>query len=313
MAHLPIGISFSRPSPSALIDAIVTAEQRGLEQAWSTVGGTGPDAVTAFAAAAVRTQRIRLGTSIVPAYTRHPVVLASQALVLANLAPGRFRLGVGPSHRPTIQGMFGIRMEHPLVYVREYLTVLRQLLWDGSADVSGEFFSVHAALPPGTQPPRTPLLLSALRPRAFRQAGEIADGAISWVCPIPYLTSVAQPAMRAGAESAGREVPPLIAHVPVVVTGDRQQAMETGREYLSRYARLPFYAGMFTEAGYEVENDAVPDALVSELVVWGDAGQVTHALEGILSRGIDELLVTVLPGPRQEQQEGSLIEAISSG
>src|SRR5947209_5175822 len=312
MARLPIGISLSRPSPSALVEAIVEAGPAGPPTPWSTVRGTNPDAITTFAAAATRTQRIQLGTSIVPAYPRHPVMLATQALVLADLAPGRFRLGIGPSHRPTIEGMFGIPMERPLVYMREYLTVLRGLLWEGEADLTGEFFSVHATLPPGMTPPRTPLLLSALRTNAFRQAGEIADGAISWVCPLPYLLDRALPAMRDGAQSAGRDVPPLIAHIPVVVSEDREKVRAGGRRFLDRYARLPFYAGMFAEAGYEVKGDGeVSDSLVDELVVWGDAAQVVRRARDILSQGIDELLLTVLPGEDQEQQERSLIQAIA--
>lgn len=312
MTRLPIGISLSRSLPSALIEAIVAAEQAGLSTAWSTIAGTAPDAVTTFAAAATRTDRIQLGTSIVPAYPRHPVMLATQALVLADLAPGRFRLGIGSSHRPTIEGVFGLRMDRPLVYMREYFTVLRQLLWEGNTEFSGEFFTVHAALPTGMAPPRTPLLLSALRPNAFRQAGEIADGAISWVCPIRYLLSTARPALQDGAASAGRETPPLIAHVPVVVSEDRESAHAIGRRFLNRYARLPFYAGMFARAGYELQDDGeVPASLIENLVVSGDAAQVRDTLTGILSREIDELLVTVLPGPEQEQQEQTLIEALS--
>src|SRR5688572_13192968 len=114
---------------------------------WSTVGGTNPDAVTLFAAAAAKTSRIGLGTAIVPTYPRHPIALASQALVLGALAPGRFRLGIGPSHRPTMEGMFGLTMNKPLEHLREYLTVLRSLLWDGSVAFSGAHFRVKAALP----------------------------------------------------------------------------------------------------------------------------------------------------------------------
>jgi F420-dependent oxidoreductase-like protein len=313
MTRPPIGLSLSRPSPSALVDAIVDAEQAGLPTVWSTVGGTNPDPVTAFAAAAIRTKQVQLGTSIVPAYPRHPIVLATQALVLADLAPGRFRLGIGPSHRPTIEGMFGIRMERPLVYMREYFIVLRELLWNGSAEFRGEFFHVHASLAAGTMPPRTPLLLSALRPNAFRQAGQIADGAISWVCPINYLVSVAKPAMREGAEAAGRETPPLIAHVPAVVNEDRQTARAIGRQFLNRYARLPFYVGMFAQAGYEVGDDGeVPESLVDAVVVSGNASQIVRALQDILAQGIDEVLVTVLPSPDQERQEQSLMQALSA-
>ena len=80
---------------------------------WSTAGGTAADAVTMFAVAAARTTRINLGTSVVPTYPRHPIVLAAQALAIAAFAPGRFRLGVGPSHRPTIEGMFGLPFDTP--------------------------------------------------------------------------------------------------------------------------------------------------------------------------------------------------------
>src|SRR5690348_16973288 len=95
---LPIGIGVTRPSPRLVIEAVVRAEEDGVPAVWSTVVGTFPDAVTSLALAAARTRRIALGTSIVPAYGRHPLTLASQALVFADIAPGRFRLGMGPSH-----------------------------------------------------------------------------------------------------------------------------------------------------------------------------------------------------------------------
>lgn len=310
---LPIGLAITPRSPSATVEAVIRAEAAGLSTLWSTVGGTNPDAVTTLAVAAAQTQRIHLGTSIVPAYPRHPIVLASQALVFADLAPGRFRLGVGPSHRPTIEGVFGIPMRRPLVYTREYLTVLRQLLWEGRTNVDGEFLHVHADLPPTVTPPRTPLLLSALRPNAFEQAGEIADGAISWVCPIPYLVDTALPALARGAERAGRPRPPLVAHVLVALTANEETALGTGREFLTRYARLPFYAAMFAMAGYPVgEEGGASDALVRELVVAGTAPQVMNRLRQILATGVDELLVTLLPVGESETIEAEFIAAVTS-
>lgn len=276
------------------MDAVAAAEEEGGYSAWSTAGGTRPDAMAIFAAAALRTASIKLGTSIVPAYPQHPIVLASQALVLADLAPGRFRLGVGPSHRPTIEGRFGIPMRSPLRYMRDYVTVLRQLLWEGKTDFEGEYFNVHASLPEGRTPPRTPILLSALRPNAFRQAGEIADGAISWVCPRQYLADTALPAIRSGAQIAHRETPPLIAHVPVAYTDDGALARDTARSFLTTYARLPFYARMFEAAGHDVSN-GVSDALIRDLVVSGTGPTVVNRLRDVLSLGAAEVLVSLLP------------------
>lgn len=312
MAPLRAGLVIRRPDPTATIEAIVRAEERGVPAIWSTVGGTAPDAVTLFAAAAVRTRTIGLGTSIVPTYPRHPVALATQALVLANLAPGRFRLGIGPSHRPTIEGMFGIPMGKPLDHLREYLTVLRGLLWEGGTDFEGTYYRVHAKLPPGATPPRTPLPISALRANAFRLAGEIADGAISWVCPVPYLINTALPALRAGAAAANRPAPPLIGHIPVAMHTDRDAVREAMRAQLGSYGRLPFYAGMFADAGFPVGPDgAMSDALLDALVVSGDASAVRARLEEIQAAGIDELLILMLPIRDAEAEEEALAALLS--
>ena len=294
MASLPIGLAIARSTTADAVDAAAAAEEEGGYAVWSTVGGTAPDAMAIFAAVALRTTSIRLGTSIVPAYPRHPIVLASQALVLDDLAPGRFHLGVGPSHKPTIEGVFGISMGNPLRYMCEYVTILRQLLWKGKTDFDGEYFNVRASLPEGRTPPRTPILLSALRPNAFRQAGEIADGGISWVCPRQYLANVALPSIRAGAQAAHREPPPLIAHVPVAYTDDSALAQDTAHSFLARYARLPFYARMFEAAGHNVSN-GVSDTLMADLVVSGTGPAVVNRLRDVLSLGAAEVLVSLLP------------------
>jgi len=87
-----------------------------------------PDALTTFAAAAAKTSTIRLGTSIVPTYPRHPLILAQQALALYDIAPGRLRLGIGPSHRSIIEDTYGLQQRTPLAHLREYVEVLRAAL-----------------------------------------------------------------------------------------------------------------------------------------------------------------------------------------
>jgi F420-dependent oxidoreductase-like protein len=313
MATPPMGLLVERPNPTATLELIDRAEQHGVPTAWSTIGATNPDAVTLFAAAATRTHHIALGTSIVPIYPRHPLVLASQALVLADLAPGRLRLGIGPSHRPIIEGMFGIPIVRPLVYMREYLTVLRQLLWGGQVDLAGEFLNVHATLPAGTTPPRIPLLISALGANSFRLAGEAADGAISWMCPITYLTQTALPALRTGAASAQRAAPPLIAHVPVAMHTDRDAVRAAARQRLGTYGRLPFYARMFADAGYPIPDDGtMPDALFDALVVSGEPAQVAARLAEIRATGIDEVLVQPVSVADQATEEAALFAALAA-
>ena len=293
MPQLRAGLVIPRQSPTATLAAIERAEERGVPAVWSTVGGPAPDAVTIFAAAAVRTSQIGLGTSIVPTYPIHPIKLVSQALAIDGLAPGRFRLGVGPSHRPTIEGSFGLPMGKPLDHLREYVTILRDLLWAGRTSFAGDYFRVQAEIPAGTAPPRVPILISALRSNAFRLAGELTDGAISWICPVDYLIGTALPALRAGAAAAGRPAPPLVGHVPVAVHTDREAVRAAARAQFAMYGRLPFYRNMFADAGFPIGADnALPDALLDTLVVSGDAATVRARLAAIQAAGVDELLIT---------------------
>jgi F420-dependent oxidoreductase-like protein len=287
-----VGISLPAADAPAQVEAIVEAEAAGVGHLWMTQNPMSNDSLTIFAAALARTSRVRLGTSIVPTYPRHPLALAQQAATVAALAPGRLRLGVGPSHRPTIERAYGLPMETPLEHLKEYVAVLRAALWEGAVDYHGRFFTARTQLNRVT---RVPLLIAALGAGAFRLAGEISDGAISWNCPLPYLIDVARPALRAGAQAAGRPVPPLIAHVWVAFSTDAAAVRAAAKKALAGYARLPFYASMFAAAGYPVQPDgSVSDALAESLVVMGDEATVAARLDALLDSGLDELLLTGL-------------------
>ncbi|HKP53222.1 MAG TPA: LLM class flavin-dependent oxidoreductase [Chloroflexia bacterium] len=291
-----------------LVDLIVQAEEAGVKQVWATQGGASTDLLTAYAAAFQRTGEIRLGTSIVPIYPRHPLALAQQAATAAGLGPGRLRLGVGTSHRPSIEGVYGMKMEEPLEYLKEYVQVLRAALWDGSIDHKGRFFTAKVRM---NHPQPVPVLMATLGEKAFRLAGEISDGAISWNVPARHLLNVALPALREGAKSAGRTAPPLVAHVPVVLSEDAAVARAAAKKALSVYARLPFYYNMWAAAGYPLEaEDSVSDDLVDNLVVIGDEAAVAARLHELLDLGLDELLLNGLPAGDAVTERTRLIRLI---
>lgn len=313
MPSLNAGLVIAQPTPQAFVDAIVRAEQRGVRKVWSTVGGLQPDAVTLFAAAASLTSRITLGTSVVPVYPRHPFALGTQVAALEGLAPGRFLIGIGTSHRPAMEGMFGIPMGKPLSYLREYLMVLRALLWEGAVEHSGDQFTVNGSLPETVTPPQTPLLLSALRANAFQAAGELSDGAISWVTPVPYLVNTALPNLRAGADAARRERPPLIAHIPAAISTDPGAAREAFRKQFALYGKLPYYANMLHDAGHPVDaNGRMSDGAVDNLFVAGSEDQVAARLAELHAEGIDELLISFV-AVRDAEAEESALSAVIAG
>ena len=287
------------------------AERAGVRQVWMTIGDAGQaDTLTFYAAAAVQTTQIRLGTSIVPIYPRHPLVMAQQALAIHDFAPGRLRLGVGPSHRHIIEQMYGLSMKAPLAYLREYVEVLRSVLWEGRIDHHGTFFNVVFSLP-RTAP--IPLLVSALGVKAFRLAGEISDGAISWMCPVPYLLNKALPALRAGAEARQRPAPPLVAHVLLAMSTDRAAVRAATRQRVLPTTISPFYTHMFAEAGVPVAPDGSGiDALVDALVVAGDEAGVQQRMRELLASGLDELLITLIPVADEERERQQLLRLIGS-
>lgn len=289
-----VGVAANEATPRKTLEAIKRAEDLGVGAAWLTTGGVGPDGLTLMAAAAVETTRIRLGTSIIPTFPRHPLVVVQQTVVVADLAPGRFTLGIGPSHRPSIEGVYGIPFERPLEHLREYVTILEQAFKSGEVNLEGKRFQVHARL---TSPPRVPVLISALRPASYELAGEVADGAISWITPPTFLRDVARPALEAGAaRRTDGEKPILVGHTFAVVSGDEAAVLRVARERLAGYARLPFYQEMFVAAGYpEARQGTLSDQLIRGIVISGDEDAVEDGIRRFLSAGLDELIVSTLP------------------
>lgn len=283
-----VGLAIFGPDAAACVSSIISAEAAGVQQVWMTQSTPAPDTLTLFAAAAVQTKSIRMGTAIVPTYPRHPLALAQQALAIDDLTPDRLRLGIGPSHRPSIEGVYGLSMESPLEYLREYTSVIHAALWEGKVEHKGRYFTINGTLP---RTPKTPVLISALGEGAFRLGGEISDGAISWNCPVDYLLEKAIPALQAGAAKAGRTAPPLVAHISVALSEDRQAALTAARKQLGRYAMLPFYANMFAEAGFPVVDGTISDALLDNLVISGNEATVTRRITEMLAAGLDELLL----------------------
>ena len=105
---------------------------------------------------------------------------------MSQLAPGRFRLGVGPSHGPTTRAMYGFDFGAPLGHLKEYVQILKALLQEGAVDFDGKYYHAHASIPGPVDVPIMPA--SALRSGSFEACGAVGDPrAISWVCPSAYL------------------------------------------------------------------------------------------------------------------------------
>ncbi len=290
-----ISVDVMGDDPREVLSSIRKLEERGIQAVWLPTEVVGIDGLTLLSAAAVQTERIMLGTSIIPTWPRHPVTAVTQAMVVAELASGRFRLGIGPGHKSDIADKLGFDFKTPLTNLREYLHVAKALLREGRVDFEGEHYKVHASV--RMTYPDVPIMASALRRASFHLCGAQTDGAISWLCPTPYLRDVAIPAMKEGAQEAGRPIPPLIAHAPVCVYEGLEEVRACARNVLADYPRYSFYANMFAKAGYPEaeETGGWSDRMLDAVVFSGDEDTVRSRIEGMFDLGASEVVVTVLP------------------
>ena len=133
-----IGIAISGgPNPAEMIDLVVLAESLGYESAW-VAEGHGGDQFAILAAAAARTSRIRLGTSITSVFVRTAPTIAMAAASVDDISGGRFILGIGSSHKVQVEAEHGVAYAKPLTRVRETVAVIRDLLRDGTVRFRGE-------------------------------------------------------------------------------------------------------------------------------------------------------------------------------
>src|SRR5439155_1530948 len=177
------------------------------------------DALTAIAVAGREVPDIELGTSVIPSYPRHPMVLAQQALSTQAATGGRLVLGIGLSHQVVIEGMFGYSFEKPARHMREYLAILLPLVREGKVAFTGETLSANGAITANGAKP-FPVLLAALGPVMLRLAGAQADGTVTWMTGPATLESHIVPSINAAADAAGRGAPRVAVGLPVCVTDD---------------------------------------------------------------------------------------------
>ena len=270
-------------NPGADLGASLALAQRadalGYDSLWVT-HGVGRDALLTLSAYAHAAPRPALGTGVIPIYPRHPVLLAQEALTLAEISGGRLLLGIGVSHRASMAGGLGLDMGQPLAVMREYVAVLRSAL-AGRVEHAGERYraSWQSGLP--RLPAAPPVLLAGLGPKMIELAGEIADGVVLWLCAPAYIESVALPAIRRGRERAGKGLHgfEVVAAVPAALTVERAAGIALFKAELTRYLALPFYRAMLEQSGFADElraydrapgPAAVPDRLAAGLGAIGD-------------------------------------------
>jgi F420-dependent oxidoreductase-like protein len=280
MAGLGTFISVGKSLPQA-VERVQRAEELGYDSVYVT-HIAGRDSLAVLMAYAAATERIKLGTGVLPIYSRTPVATAQQAATIDEFSGGRMVLGLGISHQVTVEGWYGAKIERPVTAMREYVQAVRAM-FTGADPPANEYFPTQFRFM-GYQPrPDLPIYIAALSPNMLQLAGEIADGAMLWLCNPSYIESVVVPEVRAGRERAGKSMDgfDVVAAVPSAVTDDREAAYETMRADLVTYWSLPFYRAMIERSGFGSDIAAFDTGI--------QAGDVEAAKRGISDDFLDSL------------------------
>jgi probable F420-dependent oxidoreductase len=299
---IPLG-GVSLPEHANLLAAL---PQLGYTDVWSSeVGGT--DAFTPLTLASVWAPQLRLGTAIVPVFTRGPALLAMTAAALAEAAPGRFVLGIGASSPVIVKDWNGVPFERPYERSRDMLRFLRATLAGETVSATYDTFAVNRFRleRPPAQPPA--LLLAALRPRMLRLAAAEADGVIlNWLS----VEDVATVRAQLGGAGAGFET---AARIFVCPTPDAAVARETGRRMIAAYLTVPAYAAFHRWLGRSAALKplwdawaagdrraaaaSIPDEVVDALVVHGTPEECRSHVQRYVEAGVTTPVIALMPSP----------------
>ncbi|MFJ8861536.1 LLM class F420-dependent oxidoreductase [Streptomyces sp. NPDC102451] len=248
------GVTLQANDTENQVDASVRlareASDAGLRSAW--FGQTfGADSPQLAAIVGREVPGLQVGTSAIPVFGRHPLVVSSQAQTAQAATHGRYHLGLALGTKLLTEGGFGIPFERPIARLREFLTALRQLTTTGAADFHGELLTVGTPVParvPGADA-GVPLLVAAMGPQALRVSGELADGILPYLAGPRALAEHIVPAVTAAAQAAGRPAPRIVALVNGVVTDDIDAVREKVTEKLAFYEQIPSYARVIELSG----------------------------------------------------------------
>jgi F420-dependent oxidoreductase-like protein len=276
-----------RHKVTQLIADAEAAERDGFTSIWVPQIPGDFDAFTTITLMGRATERIELGTAVLPIQTRHPIAMAQEVMSNQAVCEGRFTLGLGASHHWVIEGMLGLPYERPAHEMRDYLEVLNAALGaPGSVDVENDRFRVHSPMDVTDYAP-TPVLLAALGPVMLRIAGEHASGTILWLADERAIEEHIVPRITKAAAGAGRPAPRVIAGIPVALCA--KDEVDSAREFANRVLGHAEFC-----PNYQRLLDRGDATDVGDILAAGDESTVVDRLRAFRDAGATDLAIRVL-------------------
>ncbi len=313
---VPQRTAMTLPDPRGVeptIELAKWAEDEGYDDLWFA-DSNGVDALTTAAAVALSTSRCRIGTAIIPVFSRTPAVLASTAHVLHQLSGGRFILGLGSSSQTMMENWHGQTFEKPLTRVKETTLLIKQMLKGEKTDFDGRTVKSKGYRQLPLEENAQPVYMAALRGKMLETAAEFSDGVILNLFPKNSLPRMMEH-IRIGAERAGKKLEDveIVCRHQVIVTDDIDNARNMIRRGFAPYYATPVYNAFLAWSGYEdvaktiaegwaakdreKTTGALNDQLVDDIAIIGSVGQCHDRIREYGEMGITTHIIScVSPG-----------------
>jgi F420-dependent oxidoreductase-like protein len=299
-----IGLSGGGASVDRIVEQAQDVERDGFTSLWyaSAVAG---DPLAAMALAGRATATIELGTAVLQTYPCHPLLMANRVSSTAS-AMGRpgLTLGIGPSHAPVIEAIYGIPYVRAGLHTEEYTRVVVAALRGEPVDVEGELITAHGSGRVSAPATPVPVLLAALGPRLLRVAGELADGTVTWMANARAIEEHVSPRLRA---AAGTRDTRIVVGLPVAVHDDVDEARAEAARQFAPYGSLPNYRRILDIGGADGPEDAA---------IVGDEKEVERQITAVFDAGATDLWAApFVVGDRQTSRARtrSLLAALATG
>jgi 5,10-methylenetetrahydromethanopterin reductase len=263
----------------ALVGNLTKLRDEGFRRIWMAQMPWDADLTTMLGVAFREVDGIEIGSAVIPIQPQHPMQLAQRALTLSLISGGRFKLGIGMSHRMVTEGSWGISWDRPVRQMREYLDALQPLLAGRPADATGEIWTARGELQ--IPAPEPEVYLAAMGPQMLRLAGRRTAGTLTWMTGPKTLAAHVVPTLREAAAEAGRPESAVRVggSLPVSVTDDVDGVRKQAAKQFEVYGALPSYRAMLDREGYAGPEDAA---------IIGDENTVSDRLDELAAAGVDE-------------------------
>lgn len=306
---LPIRPGMTVPLPGPLHShqaKLAELADMGYTDIWSAESD-GADAFTPLAMAAAWEPRLRLGTAIVPAYTRSPALMAQSVAAMADAAPGRFAIGIGSSSNVIVERWNGIPFEEPYKKVRDVVRFLKDALEGEKIKKSYDTFEING-FRLGVRPEQQPkILVAALREGMLRLAGRESDGVIiNWLSAddVPMVNKVVQ-------DAGGGDEKEVVCRIFCCPSENAEVVRAAAKFAIAAYLNVPVYAAFheWLGRGDQLQGmwDAwkagdrkaalaeIPDQVVDDLIVHGSPAECRAKIQSYFDNGVTTSSLAILP------------------